>query len=74
MGAMPGDPKECRIHAMNCMQMAETATTPELRRTYVDLAHQWNRLAVELEDAQSLLGTLNKLELKDAFLRSGGQQ
>jgi len=74
MGAMPGDPNECRIHAMNCMQMAETATTPELRRTYVDLAHQWNRLAVELEDAQSLLGTLNKLELKDAFLRSGGQQ
>ena len=56
------------------MQMAETATTPELRRTYVDLAHHWNRLAVELEDAQSLLGTLNKLELKDAFLRRGGQQ
>jgi hypothetical protein len=74
MGAMPGDPNECRIHAMNCMQMAETATTPELRRTYVDLAHHWNRLAVELEDAQFLLGTLNKLELKDAFLRSGGQQ
>jgi hypothetical protein len=39
-----------------------TATAPELRRTYVHLAHHWNRLAVELEDAQSLLGTLNKLE------------
>jgi hypothetical protein len=65
MGVVPGDPKECRIHAKNCMQLAETATAPELRRTYVDLAHHWNRLAVELEDAKALWGTLNKLEFKD---------
>jgi len=37
------------------MQLAEDATNPQVRRTFVDLAHHWTRLAVELEDAQILL-------------------
>jgi hypothetical protein len=41
---MPGNPNECRLHALNCMQLAEDATDSELRRIYVDLAHHWNRL------------------------------
>ena len=26
---MPGDPKECRQHALNCVQLAKTAELPE---------------------------------------------
>jgi hypothetical protein len=52
---MPGDPKECRLHAVRCMQLANETTNTEMRRTFVDLAHHWNRIAVELEDAQALL-------------------
>jgi hypothetical protein len=61
---MPGDPKECRLHATNCIRLAEEAINPDVKRTFVDLAHHWNRLAVELEDAQVLLNTLNALEIK----------
>ena len=48
---MPGDPKEARTHASNCMQLAETASSPTLQKTFADLAKQWNRLANELDDA-----------------------
>jgi hypothetical protein len=61
---MPGDPKECRLHAMNCLQLSEEAIDPKLKQTFVDLAQHWNKLAVELEDAQVLLNTLNALGLK----------
>jgi hypothetical protein len=56
---MPGDPKRCRLHAVKCMQIADETTNSEVRRTFVDLAHHWNRIAVELDDAQALLNALN---------------
>jgi hypothetical protein len=59
---MPGDPRECRAHARNCHKLAESASTAEVRRTFVDLAHSWTKLAVELEDAGSLLTALNEIE------------
>ena len=68
---MPGDPKRCRLHAVKCMQIADETTNSEVRRTFVDLAHNWNRIAVELEDAQALLNALN--ELTDSA-SSPGQQ
>ena len=46
---MPGDPKEARAHAANCMGLAEMASSPTLQKTFADLAKQWNRLANELE-------------------------
>ena len=52
---MPGDPKECREHARNCMQLAEASANAEITRTFVDLAHSWTRLALDLESAQALL-------------------
>ena len=60
---MPGDPKDCRQHAANCMQLAESAISPDLRQRLIDLAKQWDRIAVELEDTQALLNTLNQLDL-----------
>ena len=41
---MPGDPKECRKHARNCLRIAEASTNAEIIRTFVDLAHSWTRL------------------------------
>jgi hypothetical protein len=60
---MPGDPKECRFHAANCLQLAEAASSPEVRRSFLELAQHWNRIAVELEDAQALLDALNQVDL-----------
>ena len=68
---MPGDPKEARTHASNCMQPAETASSPTLQKTFADLAKQWNRLANELDDAHALLKALNELDLKEATTSDG---
>jgi hypothetical protein len=65
---MLGDPKECRLQAMNCMQLVEDTANPEMRRIFVDLAHHWNRIAIELEDAQVRLDALTQLESASADL------
>ena len=66
MGCVPGDPKEARAHAANCRQLAETASSPTVQKTFADLANQWNRLANELDDAYALLNALNELDLKSS--------
>jgi hypothetical protein len=68
---MPGDPKEARAHAANCMQLAETASGPTLQKTFADLAKQWNRLANELDHAHALQKALNELDLKEATTSDG---
>ena len=68
---MPGDPKKARAYAANCMQLAETASSPTLQQTFADLAKQWNRLANELDDAHALLQALNELDLKEATTFDG---
>ena len=57
---MPGNPKECRQHARTCLQLAEEARSQEVARTFVDLAHSWTKLAIELESAQALLAALDE--------------
>jgi hypothetical protein len=68
---MPGDPKEARAQAANCTQLAETASSPTVQKTFADLADQWNRLANELDDAHALLKALNELDLKEATASNG---
>ena len=68
---MPGDPKEARAHAANCMGLAETASRPTLQQTFFDLAKQWTRLANELDDAYALLKALNELVLEEASTSDG---
>jgi hypothetical protein len=63
---MPGDPKECRQRALNCMLLAKEATTEKLKQTFLNLAQSWTRLAVELEDAGMLLKSLSEIELANA--------
>jgi hypothetical protein len=46
---MPGDPKECRQHALNCVHLAKGASTPVQRDHFARLARTWIKLAEELE-------------------------
>jgi len=52
---MPIDPSECRQHALDCVRMAQTATTPEARKTWSDLAKTWLRFASDLGANECLL-------------------
>ena len=55
---MPGDPKECRQHALNCVHLAKGATTPELRDHFAKLARTWIKLADELEQSEALVAAM----------------
>jgi hypothetical protein len=44
------------------MQLAETASSPTIQKTFFDLARQWKKLASDLEDAERLLEALNRLD------------
>ena len=48
---MPGDPKECRRNAAQCAELAVTASTPQLKATFLELSMNWEKLAIQLEDA-----------------------
>jgi len=52
---MPGDPKECRLHAMRCAELAATARTKQLRALLLELSKNWQKLAADLERTQALL-------------------
>jgi len=53
--AMPGDPEECRAHALHCAELAASAKTPQLRKTLTDLSRSWAHLAAQLEATEALL-------------------
>jgi hypothetical protein len=55
---MPGDPKECRQHALNCVRLAQTGTTPQSRDQFASLARTWIKLADDLERCQAFLAEL----------------
>jgi hypothetical protein len=48
---MPGDPKECRRNAVRCAELAIAARTLQLRTTFLELSKNWEKLAIQLEDA-----------------------
>ena len=48
---MPGDPKECRKHALRCAQLAVSARTPQLKAMFLELSKNWEKPASQLEDA-----------------------
>ena len=55
---MPGDPKECRQHALNCVQLAKTAASPQAREEFANLGRTWIRLADDLERTLAFLDVL----------------
>ena len=63
---MPGNPRECREHAANCKQLAQSASGEAAREKFLALATTWERLASELESAQMFLQAIDDLERKEA--------
>jgi hypothetical protein len=59
---MPGNPVECREHAVNCRQLAESAGGDAARETFLNLAATWERLANELESAQVFLRAMDDIQ------------
>jgi hypothetical protein len=52
---MDGDPKEYRLYAARCEELAKTAEKPQHARVLRNLSKQWVKLADELERAQRFL-------------------
>ncbi len=52
---MPGDPRECRQHAMRCLQLAAEARNDSIKEHFLSLAATWQGLAKQLEKARDLL-------------------
>jgi len=48
---MPGNPKECRRNAARCAELAVAAHTPQLRARFLELSKNWEKLAIQVEDA-----------------------
>jgi hypothetical protein len=59
---MPGNPKECRRHALTCMQLAQTAPSPEAREHFAELSQTWLRPAGDIESGQALVDLLNDFD------------
>jgi hypothetical protein len=52
---MPGNPEECRQHALHCVRLAQTSRTPQGRDHFAKLARTWIRLAEDLEKNRAFL-------------------
>ena len=52
---MSGDPKECRLHALHCAEMASNARTPQLKSALLEMSANWQRAARDLEAIRGLL-------------------
>ena len=59
---MSGNPKACRRNALECMQLAQTAQSPEAREDLAELSQTWLGLAGDIESGQALLDLLNDFE------------
>ena len=51
---MPGDTRECREHALECMVLARNAKTIRHETLFVETAHTWLNLASEIDRLQAL--------------------
>jgi hypothetical protein len=52
---MPGDPRQCRIYAVQCAELASSSITAHLKMTLLELSKNWEKLAFDLERTQALL-------------------
>ena len=57
---MPGDPRECRRHALACARLAQTSASQQARDQFANLAQTWIRLADELESTEAFLAALDE--------------
>ena len=52
---MVRDPREYRMYALQCADMASRAHDPQLKASLLDLGTKWRRLAESFEAAQAWL-------------------
>jgi hypothetical protein len=55
MGAMSSDPNECRSHALECTNLAETALNKSAREKFLYFAGVWLKLASQIENSEALV-------------------
>ena len=60
---MPGDPRECRKHALRCAELAMTARTEQLKAKFLALSKQWEALAIQLENVLATLAESQDVQL-----------
>jgi hypothetical protein len=56
---MPGDPRECRQLAQDCLRLAEEATSDPARQDYIALAYTWTELGKVFESDNALIKCLS---------------
>ena len=59
---MPGDPRQCRVHAPNCRAVAAQASNPTAKDVLTDLADHFDRLATEWESAENFIRAMATIE------------
>jgi hypothetical protein len=52
---MPTDPKKCRERALECIELARNAKTPQQKQALTDIAQSWINLASDIERTTELL-------------------
>ena len=52
---MPGDPKECRRLARQCVRAAHASADVRLRADYLAFAHKWMQLAAIYDSDEELI-------------------
>jgi hypothetical protein len=57
---MPGDPKECRQHALECVRLAQTSATQQDREHFAGLARTWIKLAEDIEQRHTFVAGLEE--------------
>ena len=56
---MPGDPRECRQQAQDCLRLAQESTSDPAREDYTALAYTWTELVNMFESDNALLEGLS---------------
>jgi hypothetical protein len=52
---MSRNPREYRVYATECAELASSARTPELQVMFSELSDGWERLALDIEETDALL-------------------
>ena len=52
---MSGNPKEYRIYALQCAEMASRERAPQVKAMLLELSANWTKLAVSFEAARDLV-------------------
>jgi hypothetical protein len=69
---MSGNPKEYRMYALQCAEMASRERAPRVKAMLLELSANWTKLAVSFEAARDLMA--EETPLIEISARQGGSQ